>query len=45
VARLRGAGYDAFLVGEWLMRAASPGEALRALLQVPSTEYRVPSGR
>jgi indole-3-glycerol phosphate synthase len=44
VARLRTAGYDAVLVGESLMRAASPGGALRALLQVP-TEYRVPSGR
>ena len=30
--RLRAAGYDAFLVGESLMRAARPGEALRALL-------------
>ena len=29
VARLRAAGYDAFLVGESLMRAVSPGEALR----------------
>jgi indole-3-glycerol phosphate synthase len=45
LAGLRAAGYDAFLVGESLMRAASPGEALRALLQVPSTGYRVPSGR
>jgi indole-3-glycerol phosphate synthase len=45
VARLRGAGYDAFLVGESLMRAASPGEALRELMRVPSGEYRVPSGR
>ncbi len=31
VARLRAAGYDAFLVGESLMRAERPGEALRAL--------------
>ncbi len=44
VARLRAAGYDAFLVGESLMRAESPGEALRELMRVPSTEYRVPSG-
>jgi len=44
VARLRAAGYDAFLVGESLMRAASPREALRSLL-VPSTRYSVPSGR
>jgi len=33
--RLRAAGYDAFLVGESLMRQASPGEALRALLAEP----------
>ncbi len=43
VARLRAAGYDAFLVGEWLMRAESPGEALRGLIRVPSTQYSVPS--
>jgi indole-3-glycerol phosphate synthase len=43
MARLRAAGYDAFLVGESLMRAASPGDALRALLQVQGVEYRVPS--
>jgi len=45
VARLRAAGYHAFLVGESLMRAERPGEALRALLEVPCTEYRVPGGR
>jgi indole-3-glycerol phosphate synthase len=33
IATLRAAGYDAFLIGETLMRAAQPGEALRALLQ------------
>ena len=32
IARLRAAGFDAFLVGESLMRAADPGAALRALL-------------
>jgi indole-3-glycerol phosphate synthase len=35
VMRLRSAGYDAFLVGESLMRAPSPGAALRDLLGVP----------
>ncbi len=45
IARLRAAGYDAFLVGESLMRAASPGAALLELMRVPSGEYRVPSGR
>jgi indole-3-glycerol phosphate synthase len=43
VSRLRTAGYDAFLVGESLMRANRPGDALRELLGVPSAEYRVPS--
>jgi indole-3-glycerol phosphate synthase len=32
VARLRMAGYQAFLIGESLMKAASPGEALRKLI-------------
>ncbi|HUD63304.1 MAG TPA: indole-3-glycerol phosphate synthase TrpC [Candidatus Sulfotelmatobacter sp.] len=42
VARLRAAGYDAFLVGESLMRAERPGDALRELL-LPSTRYPVAS--
>ena len=32
ISRLRQAGFDAFLVGESLMRAPRPGEALRKLL-------------
>ena len=32
IARLRQAGFDAFLVGESLMRAQGPGDALRELL-------------
>jgi indole-3-glycerol phosphate synthase len=43
ISQLRAAGYEAFLIGEMLMRAESPGEALRSL--VTSTEYRVPSER
>ncbi len=41
IARLRAAGYQAFLIGESLMRAERPGQALRAL--VATSELRVPS--
>src|SRR5215510_10401966 len=37
IARLRAVGYQAFLIGESLMRAKSPGEALKALLQTTPT--------
>jgi indole-3-glycerol phosphate synthase len=43
VARLRAAGYHAFLVGESLMRAERAGDALRSL--IASSECRVPSER
>jgi indole-3-glycerol phosphate synthase len=33
MARLRSAGFDAFLIGESLMREADPGEALKELLE------------
>ena len=32
IARLRAAGYDAFLIGESLMKTESPGDTLSALL-------------
>jgi len=35
VSRLRAAGYHAFLVGESLMRAERPGDALRELMRAP----------
>jgi indole-3-glycerol phosphate synthase len=33
IARLRSAGYEAFLIGESLMKAESPGEALAKLME------------
>ena len=33
IDRLRGAGFEAFLIGESIMRQPDPGEALRTLLQ------------
>ncbi|MGC1162490.1 MAG: indole-3-glycerol phosphate synthase TrpC [Candidatus Sulfotelmatobacter sp.] len=45
IARLRAAGYQAFVIGESLMRADSPREALRELMRVASRESRVPSGQ
>jgi indole-3-glycerol phosphate synthase len=40
IARLRAAGYNAFLVGESLMRAERPGEALRELVADSGSERR-----
>lgn len=40
IARLRAAGYHAFLVGESLMRAERPGEALRELVAATGSEHR-----
>jgi indole-3-glycerol phosphate synthase len=37
IVRLRGAGFKAFLIGESLMKANKPGEALRKLLAEAST--------
>jgi indole-3-glycerol phosphate synthase len=37
ISKLRAAGYGAFLIGESLMRAPRPGEALRNLLAKPVT--------
>ena len=44
VRYLHAAGYDAFLIGESLMRAQHPGEALRALLSSVAASQPVPIG-
>ena len=41
IAKLGAAGYDAFLVGESLMRSERPGEALRDLMGIASPASRV----
>jgi indole-3-glycerol phosphate synthase len=41
IARLRAADYDAFLIGESLMRAERPGGALQQLMQVANAESRL----
>jgi indole-3-glycerol phosphate synthase len=40
IARLRSAGFDAFLIGESLMRAPRPGEVLRDLLAQSAVTHR-----
>jgi indole-3-glycerol phosphate synthase len=41
ISRLRAAGYQAFLIGESLMKAKSPGDALKALLVEAQRESHV----
>jgi indole-3-glycerol phosphate synthase len=43
IARLRAAGYQAFLIGESLMKAKSPGEALKAFLVEAQRESHAPA--
>jgi indole-3-glycerol phosphate synthase len=44
IARLRAAGYQAFLIGESLMKAESPGQALRTLLEEAKAPVPVSAG-
>jgi indole-3-glycerol phosphate synthase len=44
IARLRAAGYQAFLIGESLMKADSPGDALRRIMTEASLPKAVVSG-
>jgi indole-3-glycerol phosphate synthase len=43
IARLRAAGFNAFLVGESLMRQSDPAQALMRLLSVPVAPAEVPA--
>ncbi len=43
IARLRAAGFDAFLIGESLMRQPDPAQALADLLAASSTPREVPA--
>jgi len=45
VTALRAAGYQAFLIGESLMKAKSPGEALKALLAEAQREPHALAGK
>ncbi|HVB87949.1 MAG TPA: indole-3-glycerol phosphate synthase TrpC [Candidatus Dormibacteraeota bacterium] len=45
LARLRGAGFDAFLIGEHLMNAADPGAPLRELIGGKQENSKAPRSR